>query len=509
MISVLIVEDEIVIARGLSMMISQNYPDFQVVGIARNGKDGLQKAMELKPKLIFTDINMPVMNGLEMIAQVQNTGISCRFVILTGYAEFEYARSAMQMGITDYLLKPIVPDTLDLIMQSSRQHLKTEIRILQAEFIQRNLEKNNMDAVSNNPLTGYHCTLLLALLGSICGNAYNEVLNAIPSAGISPGTLSELEAEHNASIIPLRGRHHNEYLCAVISPTNHPDASEKIAEKLYPLLLPKESYLNLFVSGSVEHGKNIYTLSKELYLYALFHTPFGMGGIHMCTTMADQSITISQEIKQICSSIPEQPSKETLYDFLHSMRQFWEKQTVTQFQLTTDLRYFINTVIHDLSDNNLLYPDITEIVSSSNSFDELEHVLRYETDRIYNFNDQTLLNSQQPLAKQVRNWLDLNFTSQISYKILKDVFGHNEKYISALFKAEFGISPSKYVGELRLQMAKKLMQSNPNILLKDVAEMVGFTDAFYFSRTFKSHEGISPSQYAQMQKELQTPHKES
>ena len=75
------------------------------------------------------------------------------------------------------------------------------------------------------------------------------------------------------------------------------------------------------------------------------------------------------------------------------------------------------------------------------------------------------------------------------------------KNISLLFfKEEFGISPSKYIGELRIDMAKKLMDNNADILLKDVSEMTGFTDAFYFSRVFKSHEGITPSKYLQKQK---------
>ena len=57
------------------------------------------------------------------------------------------------------------------------------------------------------------------------------------------------------------------------------------------------------------------------------------------------------------------------------------------------------------------------------------------------------------------------------------------------------ITPSRYVGELRLNMAKNLMQNNPELRVKNVAELVGFTDYFYFSRVFKSHEGVTPSQY--------------
>ena len=59
----------------------------------------------------------------------------------------------------------------------------------------------------------------------------------------------------------------------------------------------------------------------------------------------------------------------------------------------------------------------------------------------------------------------------------------------------YNITPSRYVGELRLNMAKNLMQNNPELRVKNVAELVGFTDYFYFSRVFKSHEGVTPSQY--------------
>ena len=88
----MIVEDEPAIARGLSLMISRNYPDFQVIGTAGNGKEGVQKILALTPDLIFADINMPVMNGLDMIRQVQEAGFFTRCVILTGYAEGKRTR---------------------------------------------------------------------------------------------------------------------------------------------------------------------------------------------------------------------------------------------------------------------------------------------------------------------------------------------------------------------------------------------------------------------------------
>ena len=497
MINVLIVEDEIVIARGLSLMISQAYPDFQIVGIARNGKEGLKQALEQKPHLIFTDINMPTMNGLDMIAQIQENGLSPQFVVLSGYAEFEYARSAMQLGVTDYLLKPITPDMLDGILQSSRQRHQSEIRLLQTEYLQRQLKDQPSEALSDNPLLGYRCSLFLFLSGPICRDVYAEVLYDVSSTSIESSILTALENQYRDSLLPLKGMHHNEYLCALVTSPDQVDPTGKIAEALYSSFQSDGTYVNLFLSENVENGKDIGRISKELYVYALFHTPFGHGDIHTCSPLPDQKIAVSQDVRHICAGIPKQPTREALSSFLHTLFQTWEKNQVTQFQLTTDIRYLFSTLANTRSNEENYYPDVTELIISNHSLPELECSLQQELDQFYHLSDPGLTNSQLSLAKQVRNWLDQNFTSPISYQVLSDVFDHSEKYIASLFKAEYGISPSKYIGELRLNMAKKLLQSNPHILLKDVAEMVGFTDVFYFSRTFKAHEGISPSQYIQ------------
>lgn len=501
MIHVIIVEDEPAIARGLSMMITQNYPDFQVIALARNGKDGLQKILELKPELVFVDINMPVMNGLDMIEQVQKSGFFTQCVILTGYAEFEYARTAIKLGISDYLLKPISPDTLKEIMVSCRQKYQAQIRILQAEYLQRCIGRTPAASENDNPLSGYHCTLLLLLFGSLCSNIYNEALITSNPPTADPSLIRKLETNYHISLFTLRGRHYNELIFAAVYPEHQTVDITVLSEKLYSSFCTPDTYTNMIVSQNIPNGQNLHEASSNLYLYALTKNPFGFGHIQISESLSDKKIHISSEVKKICSAIPEHPALETVQDYLYSILTYWQEEKVSQFQLTTDLRYFFSTVIHDYSDENIIYPDAAEIVSSCHAYDELERTLQYELGIIYGRNSQVLPDSQQSLAKQVRNWLDMNFTTPITFKIFQDIFGHSEKYISALFKAEFGISPSKYIGELRLNMAKKLMQANPDILLKDVAEMVGYADAFYFSRVFKSHEGISPSQYAKLAKE--------
>ena len=97
----------------------------------------------------------------------------------------------------------------------------------------------------------------------------------------------------------------------------------------------------------------------------------------------------------------------------------------------------------------------------------------------------------------MKEFLEQNYTQPLSSKVFNEKFGYNEKYITSLYKAQFGITPGKYICELRIALAKQIMRANPYILLKDVAVQTGYMDALYFSRVFKTKEGMSPSKYLQ------------
>lgn len=108
---VILVDDEPIIKQSLQKLIEQT-SDFHVVGVAENGKEALQLAKRYSPKLIITDIRMPIMDGLELMKIAKEYNSSVEIILLTGYAEFEFARQAVKLGAIDYLLKPIEPDLL-------------------------------------------------------------------------------------------------------------------------------------------------------------------------------------------------------------------------------------------------------------------------------------------------------------------------------------------------------------------------------------------------------------
>lgn len=109
---VIIAEDEKLIAKNIAKHIETENPNFRVAGIYTNGEDALAAIKEQPPAVVFTDISMPVMTGLELAAEIHRTMNNVRCVIITGYADFVYAKEALHYGVEDYLLKPL--DTAEL-----------------------------------------------------------------------------------------------------------------------------------------------------------------------------------------------------------------------------------------------------------------------------------------------------------------------------------------------------------------------------------------------------------
>jgi two-component system response regulator YesN len=113
---VLIVDDEPAILKGLLKVVKESAPDFAEVALAHNAYEALEKLMENRPDVTITDINMPVMDGFSLIAEARKQELCDRFIILTGYDDFQYALQAIRAGVIDYLLKPINKDELSVLL---------------------------------------------------------------------------------------------------------------------------------------------------------------------------------------------------------------------------------------------------------------------------------------------------------------------------------------------------------------------------------------------------------
>jgi len=124
--SIMIVEDEYLVRQGIASLVNYEQFGMQVIAQAENGREAWQKFQKNPADILLTDINMPQMNGLELAKLVRDQAPKCHIVFLTGYDDFDYARTAIKLGADDYLLKPFSKDDVEEMLAKVQTKLDKE-----------------------------------------------------------------------------------------------------------------------------------------------------------------------------------------------------------------------------------------------------------------------------------------------------------------------------------------------------------------------------------------------
>lgn len=130
MYKVIIVDDEDLIRDGLRTFVKWEQAGFEVVGEACDGNNAFDMIKKFEPHVVLTDIRMPVCTGIELMNKIKDNKLNTKIVVLSGYDEFEYARSALEAGAIGYLLKPIKLDKLMEVLKSIKEELDKKMKIV-------------------------------------------------------------------------------------------------------------------------------------------------------------------------------------------------------------------------------------------------------------------------------------------------------------------------------------------------------------------------------------------
>lgn len=132
---IIIAEDEELQLNSLVKKVERFCPDFNVVATAQTGSQALKLICEKHPDIVISDIRMPVMGGIELIEKARAQFPEMEFIITSGFSDFEYARSAIRLQVSDYLLKPVEPEELEKALQKVKQKLMARNAEDSAAFI--------------------------------------------------------------------------------------------------------------------------------------------------------------------------------------------------------------------------------------------------------------------------------------------------------------------------------------------------------------------------------------
>lgn len=201
MLKVFLVEDEAIIRRGIKNNIPWEKEGFEFAGEASDGELAYPMIKKIKPDIVITDIKMPFMDGLELASIIRKEMPNTKIIILSGYNEFDYAKRAISIGVTDYQLKPISSDKLLETVKRVGEIIREEQaqKKLLEEYKRENQENLELDkaklfyALADNSLStaeilewgrqlgldltaSFYTVILLKIISSSVGNTYQEHL---------------------------------------------------------------------------------------------------------------------------------------------------------------------------------------------------------------------------------------------------------------------------------------------------------------------------------------------
>jgi two-component system response regulator YesN len=466
MYKVLIVDDESWVVESLKDLINWGQYGFEVVGQAASGGEALETIRELNPDVVFTDIRMPEMNGLELIRRGKTMGGAIRFVVVSGYAEFAYAQKALSYGAAAYCLKPFDEIEIGGVLVKLKETLDNT-RSIREDMMQLLLDDSG----------GRNQEKLLSML------EVQGILNWIEQ-GIVPVVvigMSELPLPAGRVIKLITGTAKTAYLM-----------SEKQANELRSKGAENgaEEILGIGLGNSLTDWREIRSAIEEADIAAYQCFIAGKPGVYTLP------LTRNTELKALMAEIHTaigSKDNEIIQRNLERIDTLFREGVLTirhafeVYNLTISFLFDLGrkeTILYSYEQLVRLFANVSEMIAELKSL--ADQYVRQMSSQAPESKNQTF----NPILQYVTE----NYRRDLSLQDLANQFFMNPSYISQLFKKEVGETFTAYVARLRVAQACELLEKG-NSTVQDIAEKIGYRDYFYFTRLFKKLTGQTPTQY--------------
>lgn len=512
MITFLVAEDESLLRRSIIQMIENTHHEFKAVGEAGDGEIALDLVRELKPDVVFTDIKMPIMDGLTLISEIKNSNIQTVPIILSGYNEFEYAKKAIKLGVMDYLLKPLTQESLESLLEDLVVRIKSTKKEKITSIFKKVLIENDKSFLDNKSimLSELHEYKEYSFI-LLCSGSYRP----FPSNGLTTSiefwikvnleSIADKFILKNFSFWIFDGEFKNEKVIMVAAKgdlnKNIQTMCRNIHNEVISLGMPVTTVCG-GVTGNITELENLFQHSKvDLNKKIIFGKPqiiFNCIEAKPC----ERSNPDCSNIKKVLSKYIRAGQNSLYKNELKKLIDIFEDGSYPQLLLERQLKQLFIDFIDDagtIPQDMILQIEleINELISNTTNYKSLYEGLCIISDELFEAcrNSSETEYSHQLLVKKVEQYIKQNYITNITLQSLSEKFNLVPSYLSYLYKKYNGISPSDYITKLRIENAMELLTSHSTMFLKDIAKTVGYEDPFYFSRVFKSVTGKSPTEY--------------
>ena len=500
---ILIVDDDQTIRDGLSMMI-RGFAHDAVIHTAGDGEEALGKICSNCIGLIFTDIKMPVMGGLELLEKLAQMEYRGESVIISGFDDFDFVRQAMRLGASDYLLKPVSAQELKAVYEECMRHIRLkasrfgtkgsaiksqmeEIYAQQTLVQQLLLDPCKTQAILNNHGMPKVSLAWAGVLGPF-GRGQISMMDK-QAAYLTGISLMDAFLEENASWL-IQGEINGLWLLFVF----FQEASEEEAEKLCQALHSKEIKCGAAQElYPVEKLSVAYTNAlgrMEGYFYDLSGEEPGFVEEYPFPQQTDKVVSAvaacdcSEALKEIGNLFSmvclKRPGVDHVRELFASIVYALMNKNRDFIGIIGKFKFTDKDIIHQIG-------EAATISSMKKSFLGLMHIYM---DAL----NEKLMTKDEYAIQRAKSYVSNSYQSNASVSEISERLGLHPNYFSSLFKHRTGQTFSDYLRTVRINKAMELMTTT-NLKVYEIACQVGYNDNAQFYRAFRQVTGVPPGQF--------------
>ena len=523
MLKVFLVEDEFVVREGIKKNIDWKGNGFDFCGEAADGELAFPMIERLKPDIVITDIKMPFMDGLELSKLIKRELPDTEIIILSGFAEFEFAKEAIKIGVAEYLTKPI--NGADLLKVVSSLVSRIESKRMERELHERyskEMEENNLEGrrdLFRLMITG-GCTTseLLEIADALDVNLIASLYNI---ALIKAKSEKHAQGEYSGSLVRIGERlgeicKTDKLLLIDRNPDGKVliikgDSEEDIKNTTDNVLTEIRKLFDEFpkIKYFVGVGEPVNRLSEIYHSYETAEQVFAHRFL-VNTSMIMERPELEKDDIGLSNIDPRSVDKQRLYEFLKTgsfeetkffldeylknSRQSMESLMFRQY-IAMDAYFCVVSFLEELQlDKNVIAapdPVNTVRISSSGTMDYICGIVR----KALEMRDSAASNRYGELIDSALRYINSHYADdELSLNALAAHVNVSPNHLSMIFSQQTGRSFIKYLTDLRLSKAKELLRCTSK-RSSEIAADTGYKDPHYFSYIFKKTTGMTPTQY--------------
>lgn len=480
MFNVMVVEDSKPIARNIKKQIETVHDRLRVTVVAHNGLEALDGLRRQPIDLVVTDIRMPKMDGLTFIREARSVNPDLTFLILSGYSDFEYARQAIRLGVREYLLKPLdmkeLSETLDRVVRQLTGKFHERLARDLSEFIVH----GQPDISTLWPSDWKSYRLAVVRIG------YFKTSAGIADRGELQQLFRQCLPDRRCLIASSSGK--AEHIAVIDCTDGAPDLELRI--RLFHGRLQSAYRLAYVACGPAEERpERVVPIYKMLTRHLDLHIKPGLPQCWFVKELQETDVRqpdeSDEQAKAKCLAFVRNNRAEALRDEIDRLVAHWEKH---QFSVSR-IKIWLYELFSDL--HAVFHQDLVDdLLAASESYRDIGCFVLRELYAVMKRDEP-----KHDLIQAINHFFRTNLHRQISMGELCQALNYSPTYIIRVVKQHFGMTPMEYFNKMKIDEARRMLDSSDSIKIKDIADTLGFSNQHYFSKVFKQYVGCNPTDY--------------